>query len=260
MKIKHLVITRFMSEQFGKSDSELFNDEFLKESFDLLKNHLLKTLSIQTNKNFELIILIHDRIPDEKISFIYNIQFNYDFQITIIRKNKLEDFVQSFNSDYDFVITSRIDYDDHIYKNVVETTQKQVDPNYSVQLYGLNNGVSIINGETEPHLMSINYEKVGYFSVFVSLIINTKKIKTLFSVYKLGDHSRICKTMKEEYKKLGIDKISDIKIERDKTNEIRYIWLRHKNSQTVKTLGKYHRTKQIIKNLNLDDFGYAPTN
>ena len=259
VEIKHLIITRFMSEQFGKTDDELFEDSFLKNSFDLLKDHLLKTLSNQTNKNFELVILIHDRIPDDKLSFIYDIQFLYDFPITIIRRSELENFVQSFKNGYDFIITSRIDYDDHIYKDVVETTQQRVDEKYSIQLYGLNNGVSIINGETEAHFMSMDYGKSGYFSVFETLIINTKKIQTPFTIYKLGNHAMVCKTLKKDYKNFGVSELSEIKIERDNTNEIRYIWLRHKNSQTAKTRGEYHRTKQIVNNLELNDFGYAAT-
>ena len=258
MKIKHLIITRFMSDQFNHTDEELFNNNFLAHSFDMLKHHLLQSLSIQTRKDFELVTVIHDRIPDDKISFIYEIQNKYDFKVTIVRKSKLEGYIQSFKDGYDFIITSRMDYDDHIHKDVVKEVQSIPDTNYAVQLYGLNNGVTIIDGETEAHFMSMDYGKAGYFSVFETLVINTKVINIPFSIYKLGDHSKVCRTIKDKYAKFGIPSVSSIKIERSKYKETRYIWTRHKNSQIAQTRGEYHRTDKIVNGLNLADFGYTP--
>lgn len=259
MKIKHLIITRFMSDQFNHTDEELFNNNFLAHSFDMLKRHLLRSLSIQTCKDFELVILIHNRIPDDKISFIYEIQNEYDFKIIIVRKSELEGYVQSFKDRYDFIITSRMDYDDHIHKSVVEEVQSIPDTNYAVQLYGLNNGVTIIDGETEAHFMSMDYGKAGYFSVFETLVINAKMINIPFSIYHLGNHCTVCRTIRNEYARFGIPSVSSIKIERSKCKETRYIWTRHKNSQIVQTRGEYHKTDKIVNGLNLADFGYTPT-
>jgi len=258
MNIKHFIITRFMSEQFNHSDEELFNESFLIQSYNLMKNHLLQTLSIQTNKNFELIILIHDRVPLQNVKFLYELEEKYNFPITIKRSGALKEYINTFKNQYDFVITSRIDYDDHIYKCVVDDTQKRIDNKYAVQLYGLLNGVSIIDNNTEAHFMTKNYNNQGFFSVFETLILNTHKIDKLFSIYDLGNHTKVCETIKKKYREFDIPNINAIKIEYDKCKDIRYIWIRHKNSQSVLISNKYHCTNNIIRGLNLSDFGYTP--
>ena len=53
MKIKHFVVTMFMSQNFGKPNEVIFEDSFLQDAFKMMKNHLLRSLSIQNNKDFE---------------------------------------------------------------------------------------------------------------------------------------------------------------------------------------------------------------
>ena len=166
MKIKHIIITRFA-----------FDDTKLQYALNILKKHLLKSLSIQTTKNFELVILEKPnlRLEDE---LLINLKKHYPFKINAFTKEQLEKYIINQKDFFDFIITSRIDYDDHIYKTVVEETQKRIDINYSVVLYGLKNGVTIIDGEVEAMFMSHNiksYKNDGFFSVFLSCILNTKK-------------------------------------------------------------------------------------
>lgn len=258
MKIKHLIITRFMSDQFGKSDTKLFDKGFLLHSLEILKRHLLQSLSVQTCKDFELVVLIHDRVPEDNISFIYDIQGKYDFKITIIRRNALKAYVSSFKGEYDFIITSRIDYDDHIHKSVVKTTQKRVDATYAVQLYGLNNGISLIDGRTDGHFMHKDYEHQGYFSAFTTLIVNTHRVAHPFSIFDLDNHAFVIRTLNERYRSFGIQSPSLIKIETDTETKTRYIWIRHSESQLVKTRKIYHSTNRIVEGLNFADFGYIP--
>lgn len=258
MKIKHFVVTRFMSQNFDKPNEVIFGDSFLQDAFKMMKNHLLRSLSIQNNKDFEFVILIHNEIDVNKVNFLYNLEKEYDFKITIIRENKLLEYVNIFKKEYDFIITSRIDYDDHIYKTVVGDTQKKVDENFDIILYGLKNGVTIINGETEARFMTKNYGNCGFFSVFETVIINTKKLENVFDVYSLGNHTKIYKTLKDTYKNYGIQSKDNIKYLCDDTDETRYIWTRHKNSQSFITKNTLHLTDKVIKNLNLSDFGYNP--
>ena len=254
--IKHFIITRFMCENFDRPNDFIFDDHFLQESFLIMKNHLLKSLSIQSNKNFEFIIMIHNEIDIEKVRFLYELKDCYDFKIVILRKNELHDYINQFKEDYDYIITSRIDYDDHIYKTVVDDTQKRIDENYEVILYGLKNGVTVIDGEEEARFISLNYKGKGFFSVFETVIINTKKNKKVFSVYDLGDHTRIYKTLKEKYLTYGLSNIGAIKYLCDDTDETRYIWLRHKKSQSFMLNNTLHLRHIEVKGLNLSDFGY----
>lgn len=258
MTIKHLIIARFMCNNFGHANEELFDQKWLKDSFEMLKKHLIKSLLVQTNKNFELVILIHDEIPIENVLFLYDYAQNFtEFNITVLRKNEIENYTKSFYESYDFIITSRIDYDDHIHKNVVEETQKKIDPNYTLILYGLKNGVSLVDGDTECHFMSMNYNECGFFSAFETLMINTKKYDRGITIYSLGDHSLACKYLIKNYENHGIKDKNEVKILCDDIDETRYIWIRHKNSQLVMQKNKWHNTDIIVENLQLEDFGYS---
>ena len=246
-----------MSEDFQPKEI-IFDDSFLQNSFNVMKNHLLNSLSIQDNKNFEFVILIHNEIDKEKVSFLYGLKNDYDFEITVIRKNELDKYISTFKDKYEFIITSRVDYDDHVYKTVVDDIQKRIDENYEVVLYGLKNGVTIIDGETEARFMTKNYGNRGFFSVFETVILNTKKVENVFNIYSLGNHTKIYETLKNNYRKYGISNEESIKYQFDDTDETRYIWIRHKNSQSFIAKNTLHLTNIVINNLKLSDFGYNP--
>jgi hypothetical protein len=125
-------------------------------------------------------------------------------------------------------------------------------------LYGLKNGVTIIDGETEARFMSKNYKHKGFFSVFETAIVNTKKIGKVFDIYSLGNHTKIYKTLKENMGKFGVSDENQIKYLCDDTDETRYIWTRHGNSQSFVTNNKIHLTDIVVDGLNFSDFGYYP--
>ena len=113
MKIKHFIITRFFSQNFEKTNEELFSEKFLSNGFKLVKKNFIKTLENQTNKNFEVIIMIHNDIDIDKIKPLYDIESS--FKISIIRKKDIDKYISEFYDTFDFIITTRLDYDDFVY-------------------------------------------------------------------------------------------------------------------------------------------------
>lgn len=255
--MKHFIITRFFSDPFGKTDEQMLsflNEETLQNGFILLKNHFIKTLQNQLNKNFEIVILIYNELPLQSVSFLNEIEC--DYKIHIIHSKDLNKFIYNFY-DNDFIITTRLDYDDFVHKNCVQDVQlAALDTNY-LKLYGLNNGCTMDNNEIpyffHPKYISIKHD---FFSCFETLIVNTKNYKRPINIYHLGNHTKVCEYLIDNYKKFGLDDITQIQTQLDKDEKTKYIWYRHENAVSLIRNNAKHTTNVIINDVNFEDFGY----
>lgn len=257
-KIKHFIITRFLCNNFNHTNEELFSDEWLNNGYKLLTNHFIPTLENQTNKNFEMIFLIHNEIPIEKVQMLNTIETTIKFHI--LRLDELENFLNQLKATIDILITSRLDYDDNIHKCVVDDIQKYAINNpKKITIYGLNKGATIVDGETNAYLKKIKEYEIGnsgYWSAMETLILPNVMSNKLFSIYSLGNHTKVIKTLKEKYKEMGIYTLNDDYYHKDTSNDIKYLWVRHKQSQSVIVQNIWHTT-DIKVDVNLfDNFGY----
>lgn len=210
-KIKHYIIIRFYNENFNVIPLERMLDfDFLNAAANLLKNNCLVSLENQTNKNFEVIIIINDLIKDDhKIYSVLN-NLNCSFPIHIMKKNDMNLLINNIN-DYDYVITTRIDHDDFAKNTAVEEIQNLVknEIKYPYLIYGYQNGIAIIGDDiTTTREYLPKYQ--GPMSVMISLVINRKLTSDVFSIYKLGDHSRLHNSIKKLYKEKNLEYTDDV--------------------------------------------------
>lgn len=142
MNIKHILITRFLCTNFKEiGDDKLLSNENVEYHFNLLKNNLLRSLSAQTTKNFELVILIHKKLKQyNPIIFEKLNKLKYEFHITPMFVSDLRDYSYTFYQYYDRVITSRIDLDDFISHSAIEQLQKYSESVQKICLYGFRDG------------------------------------------------------------------------------------------------------------------------
>lgn len=256
---KHFIITRFLCINFNHTNEELFSDAWLQNAFKLTKSHFIPTLENQTNRNFEVVFLIHDDIPFEKVEALERIDTSVRFHI--IRNKYLDVFLNTYKDKTDFLITSRLDYDDNIHKSVVDDIQKYAIENYGkITIYGLNLGSTIKDGEYTAYKRDIpKYEgNQGYFSIMETLILPSNMCESYFSIYKLGNHTNVIPYLRENAESLGIQKLNNDFFYKDTSDEIKYLWVRHNMSQSVMANGIWHTSDEKVS-LNLkDDFGYQP--
>lgn len=256
---KHFIITRFLCINFNHTNEELFSDAWLQNAFKLTKNHFIPTLENQTNKNFEIVFLIHNDIPFEKVEELNRI--NTPIKFHIIRNKDLDVFLNTYKDKTDLLITSRLDYDDNIHKSVVDDIQKYAIENFDkITIYGLNLGSTIKDGEFIAYEKNIpKYEgNQGFFSIMETLILPSNMCESYFSIYKLGNHTNVIPYLKENAELLGIQKLNNDFFHKDTSNEIKYLWVRHDMSQSVMANGIWHTSdKKVPLNLK-DDFGYQP--
>ena len=115
---KHLIITRFMCDNFLKKDVTNVNplsNKWKEMAFDVAKRHIIPTLENQNNQNFTLVFLVGSNCNDEDIQRIYNLSDKLDIDICYLQYFK--EYIENIETDY--LITSRLDYDDHVFKYCV---------------------------------------------------------------------------------------------------------------------------------------------
>ena len=244
MNIKHIIITRFLCTNFnGISDDKLLSNENIKYHFDLLKSNLLRSLSAQTTKNFELVILIHRNLKKYNKSTLLSLQqLKYDFPIKLMVVSDLRDYVYGFYKNHDRVITSRIDLDDFISHNVIEELQKYSEGVQKICLYGFKDGFTMQMNNDGRHLYymkpsSYAKKEIGYLAILLSLIVNTSSIKVPCTILDTKDHTDCITFLKQNPQKFGLDVI-DFKhyhyVNYAENQTYTYIYYRHNKSDSVR--------------------------
>ena len=233
-KIKHFVIIRFFPKQHPNYPFDIFDVNFLSKQL-LLAQNALASLENQKNKNFELVFLANEKFFDnEKYEFVFSmlraltvlpIKFvKISDTSWMYAKSELSTLLKDAFDEYDYVIQTRLDFDDFVYKNAVADTQDKVGECDNVLAYGYCNGYQYVDGELYKYHSTFN--EVGCKSAFISLILKSSFAKTLpfLSIYSFGHDT--CKTdLKKFLEKQGI-KFSD-KMFKQNTSAKAFIYYRH---------------------------------
>ena len=121
--LRHFVITRFLCCDFGYG-KKVQSTEFINEGIRLLNKFFVPTLINQSNHNFEVIFAIHDAIPIENVRGLNSISIG-NIKKHVVRWSKVNDFINSTTTHGDILITSRLDYDDLVYTDAVESIHRR---------------------------------------------------------------------------------------------------------------------------------------
>ena len=273
--IKHFVFTRFFSWKSTTYPHDIFDVNFLSKQL-LVANHVLKSLENQTNRNFELIFVLHPNFFDDpKYEFIFSTLRNSTaLPIRFMRNagkiylfkpelnSELTSLIINATNEYDFVITTRMDFDDFVFKDAVADTQAKVDECDSVLSYGYNNGYDYIS--TTHELYSILRVGDGHKSVFQSLILKSSFAKNLpcFTVENFN-HDVTKAELKKFLDKNGVA-FSENMFQQN-NHIMAYIYVKHEFSwmTLVKQAGKIKipnkeplTTEDITKKQLEDEFGF----
>ena len=196
--IKHYVIIRFYCvDMYNIGLEKLFNNNLL-DAAKIFEKYTLKSLENQTNKNFEIILVIHNKINYDHIaiSYLHNIKSN--LKIHIVRYKDVHDFIRNNLNNKKYLITSRIDHDDLIYNQAVEEIQNKCN-NIDCYYNGYDKVITMINDDYKnTYKFYPDYKGNGSISIFQSLIINMDKINKIITIYDLGNHAK----QKDNFKNL----------------------------------------------------------
>lgn len=248
MRIKHYVITRFLTSGGMGLHEKIYDDDIILQGVEYVNNYFIPSLNNQTNKNFEIIFLINDKHDEinSNIKLLNNVITNIPCHI--VKKNNLDVFISNNSKDYDYLITSRMDYDDLVYNNAVEDIQQYVKlkPKYLLT-YGYTNG-TLLRGK-KLYIYNPNYTN-GYFSVFFSCIINLHNLSAI-NVCQLGNHTNI----KESIQNICLSKnilYDENMFIMPKEDNYYFVWVRHEN--TSSSLLHYNKENSYNKEIYIEDF------
>lgn len=188
--IKHFIFTRFYSFEDTKYPHDIYNVDFLLKQLPLAKN-MLSSLENQTNKNFELVFVLNVKFFDNpKYEFIFstlrnsttlplkfmkNIGRSYLFSPNL--NSECASLIENATKEYDFVITSRMDFDDFIYKDAVADTQSKVAECNNILGYGYCKGYEYSCGELYDRWALWNGK--GHLGILQSLILKSSFAKEI---------------------------------------------------------------------------------
>jgi len=208
IKFIHLIITRFLIEMgINDFDTKIYTEDFIKNGIRVLKRYLLPSLESQSCKDFTWILMLGDKANENYVKSLINLK-DYSFKSEIVYQKDLKNYITENYNDLDILITTRIDYDDCIYYDAVNDVRKQIDINKPIFLHGYNKGVYYFEAEDKYYDYYDTFNYKGVMSIFISLILNLKKVNDTITVYDLGDHTYIKKTLLKKYKSFGIDELN----------------------------------------------------
>ena len=227
--IKHFVFVQFFSWQNPKYPYDVFDVDFLSTQLPLAKN-ILRSLENQTNKNFEVAFYTHPKLlSDSKYEIIFSeLKNSTTLPIKIILHWERRSLVKEALNEYDFVIQTRMDFDDFIFKDAVEDTQSKINECEDILVYGYCKGYTYLYNELYTHFN--RWGGVGHIGIFQSLILKSAFAKTIdnFCIANFYHHQFVI-MLKEFLEKNDIE-FSDRMFQQNTTTDA-YIYFRHECSQ-----------------------------
>lgn len=126
MKIRHLIITRFNVASPGREAAIRLKRGWLEERFKLFEEICMPGVSSQTNKNFEWVVFFDVKTPDEFKSRINELVKLFPFRPVYTDNFDMQKLGPTIAKDFeaaDYLLTSRLDSDDVISDDYVDTVQ-----------------------------------------------------------------------------------------------------------------------------------------
>ena len=251
--IKHFVFVPFFTHQDSRYPYDIYDVNFLSKQLLVAKNNVLRSLENQTNKNFEIVFFSNRYFFDEKYDFVFStLRDSTTLPVKFAKlKNKakierpnfnegdMADLVNAALNEYDFVIQTRIDFDDFVFKDGFADTQSKVDECENILAYGYCKGYMYFDGVIYPNFWL--WRGQGHIGIFQSLIMKSSFAKSLpfFSIYR--DHSRFLDPFKNFLENNGV-KFSESMFQQNSSDNA-YIYFRSEFSHNNLVTNPGHLNK-----------------
>ena len=201
MTYKHYIITRFNLRKSdwitGKKNIPVLTDQWHDNRFELFTNFCFSCVASQTNQNFEWLVFFDESTKPKYRQLIADLQSQFSGFSPIFVDGMdaflptIQEIVNSCNADY--LITSRLDNDDCLSNNYVETVQNLFDKQDFMAF-------DFVNGYTLQ--MGTRYKlghKLHVFNPFISLIEKNNNPVTVWSKnHAQWKHESRVKTVKHQ--------------------------------------------------------------
>ena len=267
--IKHFVFIRFFPYKLQSFQRDIFDVEFLSTQELLAENNLLRSLENQTNKNFEICFWANDKyFDDPKYAFIFTeLRDSKTLTIKLVKKGDMNRLVKDAYNEYDFVIQTRVDFDDFMRKDTVADTQSKVAECENILSYGYCKGYTYFNDELYNFPVP-GYAESGQMSTFQSWIIKSSFAKKIPHIGSYSfEHTKVKPSLRDFLEKNGL-KFSENMYQKNVVDNF-FIYFRHDatwmnngkpyTERPKRDIGKKNLTNEdgITKKQLEDEFGFT---
>lgn len=186
--MEHFLVTRFNLTvpdwKTSKNGGLVLTDEWLKKRFYLFENYCLPSVRNQINQNFVWCVFFDTSTSEYFRDKIKIIEANYkNFKPIFIDgmgylKDSFIDFISHNISkdEEDYIITTRLDNDDIVHKDFVNTIQSLFQP-IDLTVIDLKKGYQVSIDIEKPEVRLYTHP----FNAFISIIESSKSFNTVFS-------------------------------------------------------------------------------
>ena len=205
--VKHFIIMRFFPVQGINYLYNVLHVGFLQKQVELAVSNSLTSLANQTNKNFEIVFLMNPRFfVDERYNFIFTtLKEASPVPVHFPKRGEYQLLVQDAYDKYDFVVQSRMDFDDFVHKDIVADTQSKINECDSLLLYGYCKGYAYIDWEKELYPYFATFKGNGHIADMQSQIWKSSFAKNLPFRTPMIKHTAVKIWLKLFLEKNGIE-------------------------------------------------------
>lgn len=195
---------------------------------------MLKSLANQTNKNFEIVFLMHPRtFVGKNYEFIFKTLTEASpVPVHFPKRGEYQAWIRDAYDKYDFVIQSKMDFDDFAHKDAVADTQNQIDNCENILLYGYCKGYSYVYADGELFPFFEVFSGIGHLGILQSFIWKSSFAKNLptLGVY-IPQHHTAKRSLEEFCKKNGVEFSENMF--KQNTDMKAFIYFRHEFSHYI---------------------------
>lgn len=247
MKIKHYVITRFLSSLTLGLGERIFDEDIIQDGLSYARSYFIPSMNNQTVKDFTVIFMINDRHDTENsgIRELYDVKLEMPFKV--LRKSEYLNYIMEDSKDADKVILTRMDYDDFVNCEAASEIQAMASESAcDIFSYGYNTGMILYEGKLYPFVKP-GYWKNGYFSIFESVCVSRKYLTPELDIYSFS-HT----FMKTEVKKYAEEhSITTMEMPEAESTE-NFVWVRHKNTGTELLTNTPVSNRKLLNVIEMD--------
>jgi hypothetical protein len=185
--MKHFIATRFNLKtsdwKKSKSGNLVLTNEWLEHRFNLFENYCLPSVKNQSNHNFIWCVFFDIDTPQNFKDRIVALTANTPniiplfidgmINLNVSFKNFIQENITHNDS---YIITTRIDNDDVVHKDFVNTIQFLFQPS-ELTVIDLTKGYQVSIDVAKPEVRLYTHP----FNAFISVIENVKSFETVFS-------------------------------------------------------------------------------
>lgn len=193
--LKHIVLIRFYCVDIMRRDI-IFDDAFLDCEVSVFERFALKSLENQSCRDFTVVVLIHDEIPDDKPAIRRLRALRTPLDLRVERYGSTRSVIGDIAGDCEYLVTTRMDHDDLVYNGAAAEIRGMCFPRVPFVFNGYDRLITMVGKDwSGSRKFYPDYKGCGAINIFQSVVLNrgfSSELKyNIFSVSHVNGRPQI---------------------------------------------------------------------